>query len=132
VILLDSSARLEVLTRGPNSSAFEQYVEEANQILVPTIVLEVYKIIRRRRPEEDAEEAAFLLTGHLLIDLDDCMALAAAETSLERGLAMADATVYTTAQLHDATLVTGDADFEGLPGVEYIPAPSAASGNADQ
>lgn len=110
MILLDSSAWLETLTRGPNSSAFEQYVEEANQILVPTIVLyEVYKIIRRRRPEEDAEEAAFLLTGHLLIDLDDCMAPAAAETSLERGLAMADAIVYTTAQLHDATLVTGDA-----------------------
>jgi predicted nucleic acid-binding protein len=35
--------------------------------------------------------------------------------SLAHGLAMADALVYATARRHDATLVTGHADFDGLP-----------------
>lgn len=128
MILLDSSAWIEMLTRGPNAEQFGKHLDDAEQVLVPTIVLyEVYKIIRRRRPEEDAEEAALLLTDHLVINLDDSIALASAETSLDHGLAMADAIVYTTARLHDALLVTGDADVRELPGVEYIRPVSAAS-----
>ena len=32
-----------------------------------------------------------------------------------------DAVVYATALAHECDLVTGDADFEGLPGVIYVP-----------
>jgi predicted nucleic acid-binding protein len=38
----------------------------------------------------------------------------AADLSLTHGLAMADSLVYATARRFGATLVTGDADFEGL------------------
>jgi predicted nucleic acid-binding protein len=33
---------------------------------------------------------------------------------------MADAIVYATARRHGATLVTGDTDFDGLPGAVVI------------
>jgi PIN domain. len=44
-----------------------------------------------------------VLTYRSLIDL-----------SLAHGLAMADSIVYATARRHGATLVTADADFDGL------------------
>jgi len=127
VIVLDSSGWIELLADGPNANSFVSYLDEGDAVLVPTIVLyEVYKVVRRRLGKEAAARAAGEVAGNLVIDLYDDLALAAAETSLAHGLAMADAIIYTTAQLHDATLVTGDAHFDGLPGVEYIPAPSVA------
>jgi predicted nucleic acid-binding protein len=33
---------------------------------------------------------------------------------------MADSLVYATARRHGATLVTGDADFQGLPGAVVV------------
>jgi predicted nucleic acid-binding protein len=47
--------------------------------------------------------------------VDESLALAAADVSLAHGLAMADSLVYATAQRFGATLVTADADFDGLP-----------------
>ena len=46
--------------------------------------------------------------------VDESLALEAADLSLARGLAMADAIIYATAQRHGAKLVTADTDFEGL------------------
>jgi predicted nucleic acid-binding protein len=37
---------------------------------------------------------------------------------------MADALVYATALMHEATLITSDADFASLPGVTFLPKPS--------
>lgn len=52
--------------------------------------------------------------------MDEPLALEAADVSLRFGLAMADSLVYATAQQHGATLVTGDSDFDGLPGTIVI------------
>lgn len=38
-------------------------------------------------------------------------------------LAMADSIIYATAMRLEATLSTQDKDFEGLPGVHYLPKP---------
>jgi len=40
--------------------------------------------------------------------------------NLELGLAMADAIILATARRHHAEIVTGDADFDGLPSVTLI------------
>jgi predicted nucleic acid-binding protein len=45
------------------------------------------------------------------------LAIAAARTSVDHHLAMADAIIYTTAQAHHAKLITSDLGFHGLPGV---------------
>jgi predicted nucleic acid-binding protein len=54
------------------------------------------------------------------VPVDETLALEAADLSLELGLAMADAIVLATARRHEATLVTSDADFEGLESVILI------------
>ena len=51
---------------------------------------------------------------------EKALALEAADLSLAHGLGMADSLVYATARRFGATLVTGDADFEGLPDTVVI------------
>jgi len=53
--------------------------------------------------------------------LTDVLALEAADVALERGLAMADAIIYATAQRYDAELYSSDTGLGGLPGVKFIP-----------
>jgi len=72
-------------------------------------------VVRRDLSEERAVEAVSALRRATIVPADESLALEAADLSLRLGLAMADALVYATAQRHDATLVTGDADFQGLP-----------------
>lgn len=122
MIVLDSSGWLAIFKGAANAAEFRARVDDADAVLVPAIVVyEVYKVMRRDYPPDDAELATMELQQHSLVDLDPALALAAAAASLEHGLAMADAIVYATAQTHHATLVTGDVDFRELPGVEFIP-----------
>jgi predicted nucleic acid-binding protein len=78
-------------------------------------IYEVYKVIRRDLSEERAVEAVSALRQATIVTVDEPLALQAADLSLAHGLAMAGALVYATAQRFGATLVTGDADFDGLP-----------------
>ena len=118
--LVDSSGWIEHLTDGPLADAYAEYVS-APDLLVPSIVLyEVYKLLCREISEQVALEAAARLKSARLVPLDDHLALEAADLSLEHGLAMADAVVYATARHYDALLVTSDADFADLPGVQYL------------
>ena len=48
------------------------------------------------------------------------LAMAAAELSAAHKLHATDAIILATAQLHEAPLVTCDAHFMDLPGVEYF------------
>ena len=78
-------------------------------------IYEVYKVIRRDLSEDRALEAVSVLRRATIVPVDASLALEAADVALSRGLAMADAIVYATARRHGATLLTGDADFDGLP-----------------
>lgn len=78
-------------------------------------IYEVYKVLRRDVSEERAVEAVSALRRATIAPVDEPLALDAADLSLSHGLAMADSLVYATARRFGATLVTGDADFEGLP-----------------
>ncbi len=83
-------------------------------------IYEVYKVIRRDHSEERALEAVAALQRAAIVPVDSSLALEAADLSLQHGLAMADSLVYATARRHNAKLVTGDADFEGLPDAVVI------------
>lgn len=122
MILLDSSGWLEMFKGGPNRDQFADRVAAATHILVPTIVMqEVYRVMLRDTDEVRARTAAGMLHDQLVIGLDENTALRSARLGLQYRLPSADAIVYATAQLQDATVVTSDAHFEGLPGVEYYP-----------
>jgi predicted nucleic acid-binding protein len=99
----------------PNAGRFASYIEGREPLLVcATEIYEVYKVIRRDISEERAVEAVSALRRATIAPVDEPLALEAADLSLTHGLAMADSLVYATARRFGATLVTRDADFEGL------------------
>ena len=116
--LIDSSAWLEYLTQDQDAERFAPYIESASPTLLPTIVLyEVVKVLMRERGKTEADRFISEALRRVVVPLDEDLALAAARISIEHKLAMADAIIYTTAQAHQAQLVTGDAAFRGLLGV---------------
>jgi toxin FitB len=122
VIVVDSSGWLEFLTDGPVAGKYAKHLRDTAAVLTPTIVIyEVYKRAKRVLGEEEAIDAVAAMQKSQVVPLTDELALIAADLSLLYKLPMADAIVLATAQMHDADLVTSDADFKGLPRVIYIP-----------
>jgi predicted nucleic acid-binding protein len=121
VILVDSSGWIEFFTDGPLADDFAPYLVDLAEVVTPTIVIfEVFRVIRRQRSEEEAIEAVAQMQKTSVVDLDQFLALSAADVSVEHGLAMADAIVYATARVQDIQLVTADSDFEGLSGARVF------------
>lgn len=119
--LVDSSGWIEYFTNGPLADEFAPYLEDLAEVVTPTIVIfEVFRVIRRQRSEEEAIEAVAQMQKTSVVDLDQFIALTAAEVSIEHGLAMADAIVFATAQVQNIQLVTADSDFEGLSGARVF------------
>lgn len=116
MILIDSSAWIAFFKGDAAASAIEKYLNKAVQILVPSLVIyEVYRHLTRKLSREEALYYVTQLQAGTILNLDEDLALFAAETSLQHKLAMADAIIYSSALTHDATLVTLDNDFRNLP-----------------
>jgi predicted nucleic acid-binding protein len=119
--VVDSSGWLEYFIDGDNADFFALAIENMNEVLVPTISLfEVFKRILMEKNKDDALEAIALMKEGRVVDLDDSLALFAAELSYELKLPLADSIILATARLHQATLWTQDEHFKGLEGVQYI------------
>jgi predicted nucleic acid-binding protein len=118
--VVDSSAWLEYFANGPNAAFFAGPIEKTEELVVPSLTIyEVFKRVLQQRNEGDALQAVAVMQQGAVVDLDARLALSAARVSLDMRLPMADSVVLATAKLHEATLWTQDADFEGLPGVRY-------------
>ena len=121
MILVDSSGWIEYLAARPKADLFAPYIEGSEPLVSSAIqVYEIYKVVRRDVHEERAIEAVSALRTTTIEPLAEGLALEAADVALEYGLAMADAMIYATASRHEAELVTGDTDFDGLPRVTLI------------
>lgn len=119
--VIDSSGWLEYFINGSNADFFARVIENADDVLVPTISLfEVFKRVLIEKNRDEALEAIALMKEGRIVDLDDSLALVAAELSYELKLPLADSIILATARAHDATLWTQDAHFKGLDGVKYI------------
>jgi predicted nucleic acid-binding protein len=123
LIVVDSSGWLEVLKAGPHADAIQQrLITRRDEILVPTVALyEVYKTLLRHRSQSEAVAAIGVMSRHRSVSLSNELALLAAEFSVEHKLSMADAIIYASAHVHDAEVLTTDADFKDLPNVTYLP-----------
>ncbi len=120
--LVDSSGWIEYFTEGPNAGLFAVPLSDASRLVVPTVsIYEVFRIVLRRRGEDDALRVAASMSRGREIPLSSALALEAARLAHERGLAMADGIILATARLTGATLWTQDADFEGMRYVRYFP-----------
>jgi predicted nucleic acid-binding protein len=122
MILVDTCGWVEWLADGALADTFQPYLEDAEALVVPTIVqFELYKWLERNRGDEAAMKAIARTTRSRVVDLDTSTALLAAELSRDHGLSVVDAVIYASARKHKIDLVTSDDHFEGLPGVTYFP-----------
>jgi len=119
--LVDTSAWIEWLIGSPTGDAVTTHLPEQSDWLVPTMVqLELAKWLAREVGEDKADQVIAFTQLCQVVPLDTEIALAAAEACRVHKLATADAIVFATARAQDATLITCDAHFEGLPGVTLI------------
>ena len=119
--VLDSSAWIELLNEGPNAPVFRPILQDVQRLLVPSVcITEVRRQALRFLDRGRADRSVGAMVRGTVVELDARLAALAAEVGLEHRLALADSIIYTTAQSRGATLWTMDADFEGLPGVEYV------------
>jgi len=116
--LVDSSGWLEYLSEDSKASAFGHYLEIESSVVVPSLVIfEVYKHLARQRGKPLADRFLAQVFHCRVVPLDEMIALAAANASLDHRLGMADSIVYATARSCQAQLVTSNTRFRGLPGV---------------
>jgi predicted nucleic acid-binding protein len=124
--VVDSSAWLEYFANGPNAELFAPAIEKTTELLVPSLTIEVFKRVLLQCDEDSALQAVVVMQQGAVIDLDASLALFAARLSIEHRLPMADCMILATARSYAAVLWTQDADFKGIPGVEYRKRKSSA------
>ncbi len=118
--VVDSSAWLEYFAGGRNASFFATAIEKTRDLIVPSLSLyEVFKRVLQQRSENDALQAIAVMQQGRVVDLDASIALSAARLSIDHRLPMADSVMLATARAFGATLWTQDADFDGMPRVQY-------------
>ncbi|MDP0926535.1 type II toxin-antitoxin system VapC family toxin [Paracoccus onubensis] len=121
MVLVDTSAWIEWLTGSPTGEQVAEHLPERADWLVPTMVqLELAKWLTREVGEDKADQVIAFTQVCQVAPLDTEIALAAAEACRKHRLATADATIFATAQAHDAMLLTCDKHFDGLPAVTLI------------
>ena len=119
-IVLDSSCWIEYFADTDRADLFASAIESPELLIVPVLtVYEVIKKLSRDAGDEVATAALSLMQRGRVVPIDLNVALEATVN----GLPMADSLIYATALHHDALLWTQDADFEGLPSVNYFRKP---------
>jgi predicted nucleic acid-binding protein len=122
VNLVDSSAWLAYFAGEPNAARFAGAIEDDELLVVSAIsVLEVFKISRRERGENDALQAVAAMRRGTVVALDFDLAVEAADLGLRHKLPLADSVIFAIAVRHQATLWTQDEHFAALPRVRYFP-----------
>lgn len=122
MVLVDTSAWIEWLIGSPTGEALSERLPQQADWLVPTMVqLELAKWLTREVGEDKADQVIAFTQVCQVVPLDTDIALAAADACRTHKLATADAIILATAQTRGATLLTCDAHFEGLPGVDFMP-----------
>jgi predicted nucleic acid-binding protein len=121
--VVDSSGWVEYMGGGTKADSFASYLESVEKVLLPSII--VYEVHRKLFREQGKHLAdVFLLQalgfGERLIQLSLELSILASRTSLQTGLPMADAIIYTTAGQYQAQLITSDSHFANLDGVTLL------------
>ena len=119
--VVDSSGWLEYFADESNAEFFAPAIENAADLVVPTIgIYEVFKRVHQQRGEDAALRAVMVMMQGRVIDLDAALALNAAKISLNLKIPMADSIMLATARAHDATLWTQDAHIKHISDVQYV------------
>jgi predicted nucleic acid-binding protein len=118
--VVDSSGWIEYLAGGPNGEFFRAPIEDAETLVVPSLALfEVYRHLLRHMGRDQALTVVAAMRSGNVVELDDRLALDAAELSVAAKLPLADSVMLATARAAGAELWTQDSDFEGMEGVRF-------------
>lgn len=122
MVLVDTSAWIEWLIGSPTAERLSERLPQQSDWLVPTMVqLELAKWLTREVGEDKADQVIAFTQVCQVVPLDTEIALAAADACRTHKLSTADAIIFATARVRGARLLTCDAHFEGLPGVDFMP-----------
>ncbi len=122
MIVLDSCVWIEALQLTNTGKQYLPLWNDEENITVPAPVqFEMYRWCLRRLNDVATSAALSAMRRCKLLPLNEVLALRGSEIALEHGLAAVDALIYASALQIDATLVTCDAHFAGLPFVDYQP-----------
>lgn len=122
--IVDSSGWIEYLLDTDRADLFADPIEQRNTLVVPVIALfEVHKVLSRKAPADAVTQCLDVMRLGRVLDITDRRAVAAAGVAVQHRLAMADAMMYSLALELGATFWTQDADYQGLPGVNYFARP---------
>ncbi|MBI4393675.1 MAG: PIN domain-containing protein [Euryarchaeota archaeon] len=86
---------------------------------------EVSDVVRRSGHDDSDRCIDFIAMHSTILDPDPMIADAAGRTRAaqrkrKRDMGLMDALIYETAQANELVLLTGDEDFKGLDGVEFV------------
>ena len=120
-VIVDTCGWIEWLTDGVLADEFAIYLNDLDNLVVPTsIQYELHKWICREQDEILAMKIIALTQQTKVIALTESIALLASELSQKYKLSFADAIIYATAQQENIELITADDHFENLPNVRYF------------
>ena len=117
---VDSSGWIEYFMDTPQAGFYADATENPAELVVPTLCLyEVHRYLSRAADPSRRETCLNVMRRAQVIVLTDARAIAASEAAQKHKLALAGAIMYSIAQEFKATFWTQDADYQGLPGVQY-------------
>jgi predicted nucleic acid-binding protein len=119
--VIDTSIWIEIYRGTALGQKHLALLNAPDEIIVPTVVqYEIFKWLSRERSSDEAN-LAITFTGECIVqELTTELALVAAELAAEHKLHTTDALIFATARHHEAMLLTCDAHFKDLLGVEYV------------
>jgi predicted nucleic acid-binding protein len=119
--VIDTSIWIEIFLGSELGRQHLPLLDKPEDIIVPTIVqYEIYKWLARERTAEEANRVITFTADCTVQDMDSNVAILAAELAAEYKLHTTDAIIYASALVNDASVLTCDAHFNKLPGVEYF------------
>jgi len=118
--IVDSCGWLEYFSGSENASFFEPILLDTAHLLVPSIsIFEVCRRLLFLGLPQKADDAVSLMTKGKVIDLSAAQMMEASAAAMRYKLALADAFIWQSAEVHKATLYTQDVDLKGLPHVKF-------------
>ena len=121
-VLIDSSAWIDFLRGSKISGEIELILFSNDEIILSAVsIAEVYKYMLSNYTTKEADDVMkFMLQRGFVIPVTVEIAKETAKLRQQRSLSLGDAFIMATARLHNAQILTCDADFKNEPDVIYL------------
>jgi predicted nucleic acid-binding protein len=116
-VTFDSSAWIEYFAGSELGQIVRSYIDDKNVIYTSSISLMEIKSKYQREKMHWNDRIKFIMESSIIVEMDDTLALAAADFRTKSGLHSMDAIIYATASLTKSKLITKDTHFKTLKNV---------------